>query len=37
VYGIARMYLIVEAFLEFRRVDAAAFLEVNWASFIPHI
>ncbi|KAF3075750.1 hypothetical protein CFAM422_002399 [Trichoderma lentiforme] len=37
VYGIARMYLIVEAFLEFRKVDAAAFLEVNWANFIPHI
>ncbi|KKP05798.1 hypothetical protein THAR02_02082 [Trichoderma harzianum] len=37
VYGVARMYLIVEAFLEFRRVDAAAFLEVDWASFIPHI
>ncbi|OTA07691.1 hypothetical protein A9Z42_0085960 [Trichoderma parareesei] len=37
VYGVARMYLIVEAFLEFRKVDATAYLEVDWSSYIPHI
>lgn len=37
LYGIARMYLIVEAFLEFRAVDGTAYENVNWSLYIPHI
>lgn len=36
IYGIARMYLIVEAFLEFRNMPASAFLNVRWSAYIPH-
>lgn len=37
LYGVARMYLIVEAFLELRNVDATAFVNVDWSVYIPHI
>lgn len=37
LYGIARMYLIIEAFLEFRDVDGTAYENVNWSLYIPHI
>lgn len=37
LYGAARLYLIVEAFLELRSVDATAFENVNWSLYIPHI
>lgn len=37
LYGVARLYLIVEAFLELRDIDATAFINVNWSDFIPHI
>ncbi|KAL1881270.1 hypothetical protein Daus18300_001122 [Diaporthe australafricana] len=37
LYGIARMCLIVEAFLEFRAVDGTAYGNVNWSLYIPHI
>ncbi|MCJ1446973.1 MAG: hypothetical protein MMC23_007481 [Stictis urceolatum] len=37
LYGVARIYLIVEAFLELRDLEASAFVNVNWAKYIPHI
>lgn len=37
IYGIARVYLIVEAFLELRDINASAFLQVEWSAYIPHI
>lgn len=37
LYGAARLYLIVEAFMELRNVDATAFQNVNWSLYIPHI
>lgn len=37
LYGVARMYLIVEAVLELRSLDATAYLNVNWSVYIPHI
>lgn len=37
LYGTARLYLIVEAFLELRSVDATAFQNVDWSLHIPHI
>lgn len=36
VYGLGRMYMIVEAFLEFRNMPATAFLTVNWSEYWPH-
>ncbi|KAL1650536.1 hypothetical protein SLS61_006002 [Didymella pomorum] len=37
VYGIARMYLITEAFMELRNVDASAYVNVEWTNFVPHV
>lgn len=37
VYGIARVYLIAEAFMELRNVDASAYANVEWTDFIPHV
>lgn len=36
IYGVGRLYLIVEAFLEFRNMPASAFLTVDWAQYFPH-
>lgn len=36
VYGLARLYLIVEAFAEFRDMPASAYLTVEWTQFFPH-
>lgn len=36
-YGIARGYLIVEAFLGLRHLEASAFENVEWANFLPHV
>ncbi|OIW25542.1 hypothetical protein CONLIGDRAFT_582658 [Coniochaeta ligniaria NRRL 30616] len=35
--GISRLYLLVEAFLELRSVDASAFVNVSWSEYLPHI
>lgn len=36
LYGLARLYTIVEAFLELRDIDATAFATVDWAEYFPH-
>ncbi|KAF1838218.1 hypothetical protein BDW02DRAFT_636652 [Decorospora gaudefroyi] len=37
IYGIARLYLIVEAFAELRDVGGTAYVHVEWTSFFPHV
>ena len=37
VYGIAQMYLIGEAFVELRNISAAAYVNIEWTNFIPHV
>ncbi|KIW84838.1 hypothetical protein Z517_00226 [Fonsecaea pedrosoi CBS 271.37] len=37
IYGVARFYLIAEAFAELRNVPGTAYLNVQWTDFIPHI
>jgi hypothetical protein len=37
LYGIARLYLIAEAFAELRNINASAFVNVEWTNFIPHV
>ena len=37
LYGVARFYLIAEAFMELRRVEASAYINVDWSAYIPHI
>jgi hypothetical protein len=37
VYGIARLYLIVEAFAELRNINGTAYVNVEWTDFVPHI
>ncbi|RKU44786.1 hypothetical protein DL546_007203 [Coniochaeta pulveracea] len=37
LYGISRLYLISEAFLELRSVDATAFVDISWTDYLPHI
>lgn len=36
IYGLARMYLIVEAFMEFRNMPASAYKNVEWSEYLPH-
>ena len=36
-YGIARAYLLAEAFAELRSLHATAFLNVQWSDYLPHI
>ena len=37
VYGMARLYMIVEAFMELRKLQISAYVLVNWSQFIPHV
>jgi hypothetical protein len=37
VYGIARFYLLAEAFAELRNVKGSAYVNVEWTGFIPHV
>lgn len=37
VYGVARFYLIAEAFAELRNVKGTAYVNVEWTDFIPHV
>ena len=37
LYGIARAYLLTEAFLELRSLKVTAFLNVQWSTYVPHI
>jgi hypothetical protein len=36
-YGVARLYLLVEAFIGLRVLPADAFQTVDWASILPHL
>lgn len=37
MYGVARMYQMVEFFLQLRHLDASAFVQVSWSVYFPHI
>ncbi|KAF2029125.1 hypothetical protein EK21DRAFT_101345 [Setomelanomma holmii] len=37
LYGVARLYLIAEAFAELRNINASAYVNVEWTNFIPHV
>lgn len=37
LYGMSRLYLLIEAFLELRSVDVSAFVNVSWSPYLPHI
>jgi hypothetical protein len=36
-YGLARLYIIVEAFISLRALPLAAYETVNWFNFLPHV
>lgn len=37
VYFVARLFLVVEAFISVRHLRAGAYEMVDWAAFIPHL
>jgi hypothetical protein len=37
VYGVARLFLIAEAFAELRNVKGSAYVNVEWTNFVPHV
>ena len=37
LYGVARIFQLVEGFLELRDIDASAFVHVDWTQYFPHI
>ena len=37
IYAIARTYLLVEAFVGLRNLEASAFVNVNWSKYLPHV
>jgi hypothetical protein len=37
VYGLARFYLLAEAFAELRDVKSSVYVNVEWTDFIPHV
>lgn len=37
IYAIARTYLLVEAFVGLRDLEASAFVNVNWSAYLPHV
>lgn len=37
IYGVARLYLIGEAFAELRNINASGYVNVEWTDFIPHV
>jgi len=36
VYGLARFFMIAEAFAELRNIERTAFVNVDWTYFLPH-
>ncbi|KAK0389859.1 hypothetical protein NLU13_3432 [Sarocladium strictum] len=37
IYGVARLYQIVEMFLQLRHLDTSTFAQVSWSTYLPHI
>lgn len=37
IYGVARLFLIAEAFAELRNIKGSAYVNVEWTEFIPHV
>ena len=37
IYGVARLYLLGEAFAELRNAPGTTYINVEWAYFLPHI
>ena len=37
LYGLARIYQLVEGFMELREIDASAFVHVDWSQYFPHV
>lgn len=37
IYGLARFYLIAEAFAELRNMDGTTYINVEWTDFVPHV
>lgn len=37
IYGVARIYLMAEAFAELRNMKGSAYVNVEWTNFLPHV
>lgn len=37
LYGVARLYQVLEGFLQLRHVDATVFVHVPWSMYFPHV
>ncbi|KAK1770212.1 hypothetical protein QBC33DRAFT_530425 [Phialemonium atrogriseum] len=37
LYGVSRLYLVTEAFLELRDIDGTVFVNVDWSAYFPHV
>ncbi|KAI9866612.1 MAG: hypothetical protein M1813_001164 [Trichoglossum hirsutum] len=37
IYGVARFYLIGEAFAELRNINGTAYINISWVDFLPHV
>jgi hypothetical protein len=37
IYGVARFYLIAEAFAELRNLPGTAYVNIEWTKFLPHV
>ncbi|KAI6400659.1 hypothetical protein MCOR23_004718 [Pyricularia oryzae] len=37
LYGVARVYQVLEGFLQLRHVDATVFVHVPWSMYFPHV
>ncbi|KAI9766852.1 MAG: hypothetical protein M1839_004757 [Geoglossum umbratile] len=37
LYGLARLYILADAFASLRALPASAYTQVDWAGFVPHL
>jgi hypothetical protein len=37
IYGLARFYLLAEAFAELRDLEGTAYVNIDWTNFLPHV